>query len=195
MLRSGHAYLPWHELCARALRTLTGRRGSGGADDGDGASASVGMPPQLPATAAAVAAVARTLLTARELIADSPGANAGTSVIPPDARVYLPELHGAERTVAAALARLAAAPARVPHARKGPRNLRAWLDAAETSLGVTLSAEQRDAVASAAKERVLVLTGGPGTGKTFVVTLAVRLWLQQGLRVRCVASAAVLSSV
>jgi hypothetical protein len=145
------------------------------------------MPPQLPATAAGVAAVARTLLAARELIAD-PGANAGTSVIPADARVYLPELHGAERTVAAALTRLAAAPPRLPHAKRGPRDMRAWLNAAETSLGVTLSAEQRGAVASAAKERVLVLTGGPGTGKTFVVTLAVRLWLQQGLRVRCVAS-------
>lgn len=31
---------------------------------------------------------------------------------------------------------------------------------------------------------VLILTGGPGTGKTFVMALAVRLWLQQKRRVR-----------
>jgi hypothetical protein len=146
-----------------------------------------------------VAAVARKLIASLELILELPGvelsskllpAAAGLARLPADgtpfpggARVYLPELHSAERSVASALARLAAAPPR-PASARGPKDLQAWLDAASAQLQVTLSDDQRAAVAAAAQERVLILTGGPGTGKTFVVTLAVRLWMQQGLRVR-----------
>ena len=96
-------------------------------------------------------------------------------------RLYLPELLEAERTVSSYLARAAALSRRPPPV---PPNMGAWLDANESALQVSLSPEQRGAVAAAASQRVLILTGGPGTGKTFVMALAVRLWLAQRKRVQ-----------
>jgi hypothetical protein len=213
---SGHAFLPWEALCARAMRQLAARRGGGSvaaaaASASAAAAAATGAPPPGAApTALAVAAVARKLIASLELILELPGvelsskllpAAAGLARLPADgtpfpggARVYLPELHSAERSVASALARLAAAPPR-PASARGPKDLQAWLDAASAQLQVTLSDDQRAAVAAAAQERVLILTGGPGTGKTFVVTLAVRLWMQQGLRVRRARGCCVLCAV
>ncbi|MEO1272079.1 MAG: ATP-dependent RecD-like DNA helicase, partial [Myxococcota bacterium] len=43
------------------------------------------------------------------------------------------------------------------------------MDEAEEELGLELAAQQRDAIAAAAQHRVLVITGGPGTGKTTIV--------------------------
>jgi exodeoxyribonuclease V alpha subunit len=43
-----------------------------------------------------------------------------------------------------------------------------------------LSAQQRQAVEMAASQRVLVLTGGPGTGKTFCTRTIVALWKAMG---------------
>ncbi len=43
------------------------------------------------------------------------------------------------------------------------------LDAFEREKGISLSAEQREAVRGALKDRIAVITGGPGTGKTTVV--------------------------
>ena len=42
-----------------------------------------------------------------------------------------------------------------------------WIDGYTAKKGITLSAEQRQAVELAASSRMLILTGGPGTGKTF----------------------------
>jgi hypothetical protein len=184
------------------MRQLTARRGGGGvaaaaASASAAAAAATGAPPpSAPPTPAAVASAARKLIAAHELILELPDAKADAitsatlnsddgTPFPPGARVYLPELHSAERSVASALARLASAPRRAA-SRKGPADIGTWLDKASAQLKVTLSDDQRAAVAAAAAERVLILTGGPGTGKTFVVSLAVRLWMQQGLRVRCV---------
>jgi exodeoxyribonuclease V alpha subunit len=50
----------------------------------------------------------------------------------------------------------------------------AWLADQERRLDITLSEEQRQAVALALGSRILILTGGPGTGKTTVVNLIAR---------------------
>ena len=49
--------------------------------------------------------------------------------------------------------------------------------------GASLSQQQRQAVETAATARVTVLTGGPGSGKTFTTRTIVRLWHQLGYRV------------
>jgi ATP-dependent exoDNAse (exonuclease V) alpha subunit len=46
--------------------------------------------------------------------------------------------------------------------------------------GVQLSEQQRQAVKMAASHRVLILTGGPGTGKSFTCRTIVALWKAMG---------------
>ena len=53
--------------------------------------------------------------------------------------------------------------------------------AAEAEMGLTLAPEQRAAVRAAALNGVMVLTGGPGTGKTTTVRAILRLFDRMGL--------------
>jgi exodeoxyribonuclease V alpha subunit len=61
-----------------------------------------------------------------------------------------------------------------------------WLDKQEASASISLSAEQREAVALALENRFLVLTGGPGTGKTTVTNLIARAFEAQKKRLMLV---------
>ena len=49
--------------------------------------------------------------------------------------------------------------------------------------GTELTDGQRTAVVAAAQAPVLIVTGGPGSGKTFTTRLIVRLWRAMGKRV------------
>ncbi len=49
------------------------------------------------------------------------------------------------------------------------REVESAINQAEKELGLTLSEQQRDAVYLAAKNRILIVTGGPGCGKTTVI--------------------------
>jgi exodeoxyribonuclease V alpha subunit len=55
-----------------------------------------------------------------------------------------------------------------------------WIARFIQTTGVTLSQQQRQAVEMAATHRILILTGGPGTGKTFVTRTIVALWKAMG---------------
>ncbi len=55
-----------------------------------------------------------------------------------------------------------------------------WIDTFTQKRGITLSTEQRRAVELAASSRLLVLTGGPGCGKTFTTRTIVALWRAMG---------------
>lgn len=59
----------------------------------------------------------------------------------------------------------------------------ALVDDWEASAGVTLAAAQREALAAALSHGVLVLTGGPGTGKTTTVKGILALLEQQGCKI------------
>lgn len=83
--------------------------------------------------------------------------------------VYLPPLFAAERGVARRLVQLLARPAEVPD------DLEGRLQQVLSREHLDLSAEQRQAVLAALRNRVLILTGGPGTGKTTTVRTIVRL--------------------
>ena len=79
--------------------------------------------------------------------------------------VFLAGLHGAERGIAAGLRRLLAA---------GPppwagMDAAAALPRVEAETGLRLAETQRDALLLALRGKVLVLTGGPGVGKTTLV--------------------------
>ncbi len=55
-----------------------------------------------------------------------------------------------------------------------------WIDGYTQKQGIALSVLQRQAVEVAASSRLLVLTGGPGCGKTFTTRTIVALWKAMG---------------
>ena len=73
--------------------------------------------------------------------------------------IYLPEYLKAEQYVASALLSLR-------QNRRIPSNAEVIVDMAKRQTGIEYNAEQRDAIRKAASEGVMILTGGPGTGKT-----------------------------
>ncbi len=100
-------------------------------------------------------------------------------------------LDGAERRIAARLRQIMTL-ASTPEAQESYGAL--VLDRAETVLSsfeksrnVTLADEQRRAVLTAARERMLIVTGGPGVGKTTVVRAMLAMYRDHGLSVRLAA--------
>ena len=89
---------------------------------------------------------------------------------------YLEHLHEAEAFTAERLREMAAS---VPF-RTG--DLDRLIDRVEREQGVTYAAGQRRAVELAARHRVMVLTGGPGTGKTTSVRGILALFDKLGLK-------------
>ena len=56
----------------------------------------------------------------------------------------------------------------------------AWV---QGDLGITLSARQSEAVKASVNSKVLVITGGPGTGKTTIINAIVRIYSKMRLKV------------
>ena len=89
-------------------------------------------------------------------------------------------LADAETAVAMDIAARLAQPSRVPDV---PR-VRRWLQAAAAKEGWRLLSPAQEAFLDLAlREPICVLTGGPGTGKTFATHIAVRLWRAMGRKV------------
>lgn len=108
-------------------------------------------------------------------------AGRGEVVVEPrgdDAAVYLRPLHAAETGAARLLHGLLQAPA-APLVIDTERAL-AWFEAQQ---GVTLAPRQRAAVCAAIEAKVLVITGGPGTGKTTIVNAIIRILARKGRRI------------
>jgi len=97
-----------------------------------------------------------------------------TVLLDPGAGVYLPDLHRFERDGASKLARFVTP-------SKLDIDISAFLLDYEKTHAIALSEAQRDAVRLLIENRVLVLTGGPGTGKTTLVRTFVRLFKQTGI--------------
>ncbi len=99
-----------------------------------------------------------------------------TEAAPP--LLYLKPMFLAELGVARSLLRL----------REGDHPLPASLDPeaavrdVEAKMGLQLAAAQRDAIAQAARSKVLVVTGGPGVGKTTIVRGILEIFSGRGLR-------------
>jgi len=94
--------------------------------------------------------------------------------------VFASVLHDAEAFVAADIA------ARLRRERREPDvpRVRRWLQAAAAKEGWRLLSPAQEAFLDLAlREPISVLTGGPGTGKTFATHIAVRLWRAMGRKV------------
>jgi exodeoxyribonuclease V alpha subunit len=95
-----------------------------------------------------------------------------------DSRIYLPRLHEAEVSAARSLGRLL-------NGRTGPLPVDAAeaVRRAEAHSGIELAPGQRQAFVALQQAKVLVLTGGPGTGKTTLLRGISDCLAELGLRV------------
>ena len=95
--------------------------------------------------------------------------------------IYLPELYEAERYITQRL--LEGAAYRFPE----PRNLNSLMKSVARESGLAYSAQQEQAIRQAASSGVLLITGGPGTGKTTILKGILSLLGQ--MQLRCVLAA------
>ena len=94
---------------------------------------------------------------------------------------YLPELYEAETFCCRALT--AASALRFPP----PPGLNRMIEQAASESGIAYSAGQKDAIRTAAEQGLLLITGGPGTGKTTILKGILSLFGNMGLK--CVLAA------
>ena len=92
--------------------------------------------------------------------------------------IFLAGLYGAERGIASRLRRIAAEP--LPWRRIDPDKALPWI---EQQSGLTLARSQDAAVRLALSSKVLVITGGPGVGKTTIVNSILRILAAKGARI------------
>jgi len=90
--------------------------------------------------------------------------------------LYLPELYIAEACCTRQL--LSFASARYP----APKSLPKLLAAISANSGIAYSSQQLDAIEAAALSGLMIVTGGPGTGKTTIVNGILELYDHMGLR-------------
>ncbi len=140
----GHCFLPEEGLAASAVELL-----SLPAEDG-----APPLPGATPTLSAALEAVER-LVRAQLLIRDTDDRDRSP--------IYLRGTYIHEATLARGLRRLIDTPLESPWL---PADVDAFVASLCDGMGITLAAEQRRAVLEALRSRVLVITGGPGTGKT-----------------------------
>ncbi|MBR0534760.1 MAG: ATP-dependent RecD-like DNA helicase [Clostridia bacterium] len=89
--------------------------------------------------------------------------------------VFLPSAYLAEKKIAERINVIANFPP--PSAPQ----LADWIDFTEKKNGITYETQQRTAIATAARKGLLVLTGGPGTGKTTTIKGIISIFERQNL--------------
>jgi len=96
--------------------------------------------------------------------------------------VYARALHNAETELASRLQQLLATPAKA--LELDVERAISWF---ESQRSITLAAEQRQAIAAATKSKLLVVTGGPGTGKTTLINGIIQILEKKGRVIRLAA--------
>lgn len=111
----------------------------------------------------------------------------GRTIIP----IYLPAFYYAEVGVAGKLKKLAASPAgdklytklMEARAKSGNQNLSVDIEAIQEKVGMTYDEVQADAIRQSAAAKVMILTGGPGTGKTTTTHGIISAYKAYGLKI------------
>lgn len=92
--------------------------------------------------------------------------------------VFLAALHRSEEGLCQSVQRLMTAEGHLLSAVQADKQLAAT----EERLGITLAEQQRDAVREACRQKLLIVTGGPGTGKTTLVRSILEIFQSTGRR-------------
>jgi exodeoxyribonuclease V alpha subunit len=92
--------------------------------------------------------------------------------------VYLAPFYVAETGIAQRLRRLKESPSNIR-----PINPEKAIDWVQQKLNIELAEKQKEAIILAATSKVLIITGGPGTGKTTIITAILRIFQQLKLRI------------
>lgn len=167
MAEEGHVYAPLEELEPKSAEILT-------------------VP--VAAVSEVLAKLEQSALIRRETLvypmadatAEVTGGNPATPVVREEQAVYLAPLFYAEIGVTQRVRRLLEHPTARVRGALTDRSVDKLLTAWEQRGGLTLAAEQRTAVRNALTAKVLVLTGGPGTGKTTTLRALLDLLDQLG---------------
>jgi exodeoxyribonuclease V alpha subunit len=146
----GHCFLPHSELVERVVKQLS--------------------LPEYPVDPERISALVDQMAEAKRLIIEHGYGELAEQLI-----CYAPAFYHTET----ALAHRLAAFARLPIEVDLPRVQR-WIEGYTQKKEVKLSDEQRRAVELASSSRLLILTGGPGCGKTFTTRTIVALWKAMG---------------
>ena len=146
----GHCYLPQPELIDRAVKRLA-------------------LPDYQPKPDQ-VEYLIHAMISDAELIVERLALEGSTKLL-----CYAPPFFQAEFHLSRRVLQLLASPLVVDKER-----VKAWLDRFMAQTDVNLSKQQQQAVEMAASQRVVILTGGPGTGKTFTTRTIVALWKAMG---------------
>jgi exodeoxyribonuclease V alpha subunit len=147
----GHCFLPERELVERVVKQLAR--------------------PDSPVDPARISVLIAQMAESKQIITQPGYGDLADQLI-----CYAPAFYYTEQALAKRLSAFARAPA---HANLLARVQR-WTLRYTERRGITLSQQQRHAVELAASSRLLVLTGGPGTGKTFTTRTIVDLWRAMG---------------
>ena len=146
----GHCFLPEEELATVAVKTLT-------LED---------HTPDLDRMKRLI----QTMGVEQELVLQG-----GSDALEGQFLCYAPPFYQAEDGLAQRIGVLLASPVDVDLPR-----VQRWIERFIEHTGMPLSEEQRLAVELAAQHRICILTGGPGTGKTFTTRTIVALWKAMG---------------
>ena len=92
--------------------------------------------------------------------------------------VYLFKYHVSERGVASRMKKLL----RTPHTRRKV-DLDKAIEWVQKKLSLSLAEKQAEAVRSALQNKVMVITGGPGTGKTTIIKAILAIFERMGIRI------------
>jgi exodeoxyribonuclease V alpha subunit len=95
----------------------------------------------------------------------------------PQKAVYLALFHLCETSIALKIRKLLSTPITIPHMDKDKAV--AWV---QRKLGTTLVHNQISAVNNALHNKILVITGGPGTGKTTIINAILKIVKKQGVK-------------
>lgn len=146
----GHCFLPQGELVERVVKQLA--------------------LPEHPVDPRRITTLIEQMAETKQLIIEQ-----GYGEIADQQICYAPAFYHTEVALANRLAAFAHRPVGVDLPR-----VQRWIDGYTQKKAVTLSDEQRRAVELAASSRLMILTGGPGCGKTFTTRAIVALWKAMG---------------
>lgn len=118
------------------------------------------------------------LVSSRNLVRHWPTLMPGHSPLPGSGVIQLPNNDRWERKIAEVMTRLTSATSGLP-----PIRIDAAVVWAEQKAGFTFAEQQREAVKTALAQKVSILTGGPGTGKTTIVRALVEILKAKRVRI------------